>query len=170
MDCLKHLENASNAVLAITKSSNEHILAFYCNTSKEGFPTIEPKWVLRENSIVTSVHDLTFFQKMALNVELVEDEATQRPIVTFGLPITDDRKLFLVKSPPGSHGNAYAVLFKGQDGQFCRMEDIYVDLTTSNQTDAALAKCYIKYYSPAGVQGVETLDVNLGPISKFFIK
>ena len=164
MDVLKTLPNSENAVLAITKSTNEHILAFYCNDTSE--PCIEPKWVLREHGTITSIQDLTFFQKIALNVQLHDEDS--KSIVTFGLPITDERKLYLMRTPSSSETSSrFGIFFEDPiNGGMSKMEEMYVDLFKQ----CTLAQCYIKCKTKDNADHMEQLQVDLGPISTFFIK
>jgi hypothetical protein len=149
MDVLKSLDVQGQAILAISKNTNNNILALYWDGSE-----IVPKWVLRDSeSVVTSVKDVDLLQKMVLGATLTsQDDGSLK--LTFALNIFDkDRELFFAEDASGN----YSLIYRHENSA-AHLKDVFVDM------DSSKAVCRSFFQNK---EIFETIDVNLGPFKSF---
>ena len=152
MDTITNLENGTNAILAITKSTNKHILGFYYNGED-----VDSHWTLRnENENVLKQETVSLLQKTAMNLTLTPDDKG-RLEVSFGISINDDRKLYLVQSPD-HFKHKYSVVFKKDQDIVC-LKEIYVEF-------GAQTTCFCRCENiKTREEFAEHIAVDLGPFA-----
>ena len=145
----------SNAVLAVTKTVNAHILTFVFNDG-----AIDCKWILRDNDHnILKIKDVPYLEKMLISVGL-EPQSDGRVKVIFSMPVAmDNRDLFFCKMPDG-FAQVYGIVFDDPRGP-CYIKEVFVDIS------ASLSYCRCATLA-SGIDFVETVPVNLGPFKSFF--
>jgi hypothetical protein len=157
MDIVKKLPNGSKAILAISKSSNAHILAFYWN---ESLGTAEPLWILRDKHtmLVQGTEQLTELHKLAIGLQIEKDEQGRLEL-RLAFPIADKRKLYLV-----DFQGDYVVVFRQESGQICQLHELFIDIL--NRENANII-CRCKDLATKN-EFIETLAFDIGPLASFF--
>lgn len=160
MDILAQQPNAANALLAITKSTNAHILGLYWNGAE-----VEGLWVLRSKTTqeIRGTEALNALHAAFMDIQ-VREAADGRLEVKFGgIPVMDNRKLYLTGLPGAPSGPHYGIIFEASPGRFAQLREIFVDLETPEAS-----KCYCRCVTlPDSQEFVEAVDVDLGPIAQF---
>jgi len=153
MDALLKIDRAH--VLAVTKTTNAHILAF---SFIDG--VVEPKWVLRDASLnILSIKDLPYLEKMLVGVSL-ETQSDGRVKVSFSMPLAlDDRDLFFCQLPQNFE-QTYGVVFDDLKYGPSYIKEVFVDIEAS----VSYCRCVVL---ASGQDFIEKIDVNLGPLKGF---
>ena len=152
MDTLLQLD--TNSVMAVTKSTNQHILAF---SYVDG--AIQTKWVLRDAQLkILDIHELPYLERLMVGVSLNElDDGRLK--VTFSMPVAlDNRELFFCKLPEG-YVQAYGIVFDDPRGP-CFIKEVYVDFDES----VSYCRCVVL---ASGQDFIEKVSVNLGLLKNF---
>lgn len=159
MDVVRSLPRGDQAVLAVTKSSNAHILVFYWDGA-----ALQLQWLMRDKHThaVTGFEELSMLHHVAIGAQAVQD-AAGRLALTFALPVANERQLYIVTLPDGT----LATVFKSKEHQcVARLEEMYLDL--SQARDSKTATCYCKCFNVDTDESfVETLQVDTGPFGAF---
>lgn len=162
MDTLAGLPDAQNALLAISKNTNAHLIGLYWNGSD-----VQARWILRSKTPPHPVHAVEDFS--ALQATMMDIQVEAKPDGKLeakfgGLPVMDNRKLYIVSLPPSSGAAAYGIVFSKEDGEPAQLREVYVDIAPSGSA----SKCYCRCRSlPSGEEFVEVIDVDLGILAQF---
>jgi len=154
MDVLLSLDRDS--VMAVTKSTNEHILAF---SYVDG--AVVTKWVLRDaDKNITDIHELPYLERLMVGVNLLEQD-DGRIKVTFSIPVAmDDRELFFCQLPQGFI-QRYGIVFNDSEGRGpCYIKEVFVDFNES----VSFCRCVVL---SSGQEFIEKVLVNLGLLKNF---
>jgi hypothetical protein len=165
MDVLAGLDNASNALLAISKSTNAHLIGLYWAGGE-----VDARWILRSKAPPHKVHAVEAFSALhstMMDIRVTPEPDTGRLRVTFGgIPVMDSRKLYLVTLPAAGSGTVpdYGIVFSREDGLPAQLREIYVDIAPAGET----TKCYCRCKSlSGGDEFVEAIDADLGILAQF---
>lgn len=164
MDVLQGLDDASNALLAISKSSNAHLIALYWSGSE-----VTARWVLRSKTPPHPVHAVEAFSPLhstMMDIQVTEEPEGRLEVKFGGIPVMDNRKLYLVAlAQEKSTDPLYGICFSREDGLPAQLREIYVDLSSSA---TSATKCYCRCKGiTTGEEFVEVIDVDLGIIAQF---
>lgn len=166
MDALLGLQDGKNALLAISKNTNAHLIGLYWSGAE-----IQARWILRSKTAPHPVHaieDFTALHAAMMDIQVTEDAESGRLKVKFGgLPVMDTRELFLVALPQvGPTDPAYGICFSQPDGLPAQLREVYVDIAPAGTQGPT--KCYCRCRSlSTGEEFVEVIDVDLGIIAQF---
>ena len=144
-----------NSVLAVTKSTNEHILSF---SFEDG--NIQTKWVLRDaQHNITNIHELPYLERLMVGVSL-EQQTDGRLKVNFSMPVAlDDRDLFFCKLPDG-YVQTYGIVFDHAVNGPSFLKEVFVDFVSS----VSYCRCVVL---ASGQDYIEKVNVKLGLLQNF---
>lgn len=154
MDIARLLPNSENLVLAVSKSKNRHVLAFYWNGTG-----IDAKWILVYDGSEPTAEPVSYLQSLALGLQLSED-ALGRLKVSFALELADKRHLFLVATEDSDR--KYSIIFDDAVRGLCVLEEIYVQFGDSFEVN-----CICKCKQEDGTTFCDVVAANLGPFAQF---
>ena len=155
MDIVRAFPDYENVVLAITKSTNKHILIFYWTGSE-----VSIRWILRHENEEPKAQEASMLHKFALGIQLVE--TAEGPLeIKFSLPMNDDRKLYFVSTSGGP--TKYAIIFHGPKGP-AQLSEIYMDLSNMAQS-SCVCRCIDL---GTKTEFVERKVIDMGPLASLF--
>jgi len=154
MDLANLMPNSENLVLAVSKSKNRHVLAFYWNGNG-----IDAKWILVYDNSEPVIEPVSYFQSLALGLNLAEDPLG-RLKVSFALELADKRELFLVSTEDLQR--KYSIIFDDAVKGLCVLEEIYVQFGESLEVN-----CICKCKQEDGTIFTDIVPANLGPFAQF---
>jgi hypothetical protein len=150
MELVSSQPECAGAIMAISKSTNQNILAFIL----KGDSMMDYKWIHVHDNKVTNVTELSSVDRMFVDIQLLQDGPNVR--IKFSLPVAEDKELFLMKVGP-----SFAIVFEDKSHGLCQLREIFL------QVEESKAYCRCKALN-VGYEFMETIDVNLGPLASFF--